>query len=231
MLTKYALIVAGGKGERMNALVPKQFLLLNKKPVLIHTLIRFAPIADHIILVLPEEQLEIWGQLSRQYKLEISPSIVVGGSSRFASVKNGLKQLEGKDGLVAIHDAVRPFVSGAIIEESYRYAEEKGSGVVAVPVKDSIRKEVGGKSEALDRKDYRLMQTPQTFRLPALLKAYENASSSTFTDDASVFEADGNTIFLIEGAYENIKITTPEDIYLGEAILKYQQHNTHSFKP
>jgi 2-C-methyl-D-erythritol 4-phosphate cytidylyltransferase len=213
----------------MNSSVPKQFMELAGKPVLIHTLERFQDIADHLILVLPENQLKTWEHIREKYPFNIRLTVTTGGETRFDSVKNGLEQIFETDGLVAIHDAVRPFVSELTIEKSYRSAEEHGSGVVSVPVKDSIRKVSPDNSVALNRDDYHLMQTPQTFRLPLILKAYENASGKSFTDDASVFENDGNKVFLLQGAYENLKITTPEDLYFGEAILKFQSSNANKF--
>jgi 2-C-methyl-D-erythritol 4-phosphate cytidylyltransferase len=224
MLTKYAIIVAGGSGTRMQSVVPKQFLELDGIPVIFHTLMKFQDIADHIIVVLPRDQMETWEKLKEKYHPHYRLYTAEGGVTRSESVRSGLEQIYESDGLVAIHDAVRPFVSEIVIENSYRQAAEKGSAVVAVPVKDSIRKVTDGVSVALDRSEYYLMQTPQTFRLPLIKKAYANVKGE-FTDDAAVFEADGQTVHLINGTYDNLKITTPEDLHFGEAILKMGRQN------
>lgn len=222
MITKYAVIVAGGSGTRMQSVIPKQFLELGGIPVIFHTLMKFQDLADHMVVVLPKDQLETWEHLRARFIPDLRVYVAEGGSTRSESVRNGLAQIYELDGVVAIHDAVRPFVSEIVIENSYRMAYEKGSAVVAVPVKDSIRKVSGENSVALDRSEYYLMQTPQTFRLPLIKKAYDNLTGE-FTDDASVFEADGQKVHLLEGGYDNIKITTPDDLYFGEAILKYQK--------
>lgn len=223
MLTKYAIIVAGGSGSRMGTDIPKQFLEIQGKPILIHTLLKFQEIVDKVIIVLPKDQFHHWNELQKRFNLNMRIDLAEGGETRFDSVKNGLGLIYQLDGLVAVHDAVRPFVSEITIEKAFISAEKNGSGVVAVPVKDSIRRKDADQNIALDRNYYYLMQTPQTFRLPLLKKAYQNAKGKNFTDDASVFEADGNEVKLIDGSYDNIKITTPEDLFLAEAILKFQK--------
>ncbi|MFL5728412.1 MAG: 2-C-methyl-D-erythritol 4-phosphate cytidylyltransferase [Cytophagaceae bacterium] len=221
-LQKYALIVAGGSGSRMNSELPKQFIPIAGVPILIHTLKKFIDYSSdiRIILVLPEQEIANWELIASRHFLKNAPEIVSGGSSRYQSVKNGLSCIKEKEALVAIHDGVRPFVSRLIIHESFINAEQYGNAITAMPLKDSIRKVEGEKSKSADRSAFRLIQTPQTFKLSVIKKAYEIPERSSFTDDASVAEFSGEQIRLIEGSYSNIKITTPEDLALSEAILK-----------
>jgi 2-C-methyl-D-erythritol 4-phosphate cytidylyltransferase len=217
---KYAIIVAGGSGSRMKSDLPKQFIEIGGLPILMHTLKRFKEADSDIelILVLPESQFEFWQELCKihsEFMKTIPHQLVTGGKSRFQSGKNGLAFI-GNEGLVAIHDGVRPFVSAEIINESFRIAQEKGTAVVSVPSKDSVR--VNG--QAIDRATVRLIQTPQTFQISLLKKAFETPELATFTDDASVAEHAGFEINLIEGSYENIKITTPEDLLWAEVLLR-----------
>jgi 2-C-methyl-D-erythritol 4-phosphate cytidylyltransferase len=217
---KYAIIVAGGSGSRMKSDLPKQFIEIGGLPILMHTLKRFkeADAEIELILVLPEAQFEFWKELCEIHKefiKTIPHQLVAGGNSRFQSGKNGLQAIEN-EGLVAIHDGVRPFVSSEIINESFRIAEEKGIAVASVASKDSVR--VNG--QAIDRATVRLIQTPQTFKISLLKKAFETPELATFTDDASVAEHAGFEIHLIEGSYENIKITTPEDLLWAEVLLR-----------
>jgi 2-C-methyl-D-erythritol 4-phosphate cytidylyltransferase len=215
MFKKYAIIVAGGSGSRMKSDIPKQFIEVGGLPILMHTLKRFkeADSEIEIILVLPEAQFEYWSALCQKYKT-VPHQLVAGGKTRFQSGLNGLKVIDN-EGLVAIHDGVRPFVSTEIIIESYKVASNKGTAVVSVPSKDSVR--VNG--QAIDRSTVRLIQTPQTFQIPLIKKAFDTEELSTFTDDASVAEHAGFEINLIEGNYENIKITTQEDLLWAEVIL------------
>jgi 2-C-methyl-D-erythritol 4-phosphate cytidylyltransferase len=212
MTKKYAIIVAGGSGSRMKSDIPKQFIEVGGLPILMHTLKRFkeADSTIEMILVLPESQFVYWNNLCEKYQT-VPHQLVKGGNTRFQSGLNGLQVIEN-EGLVAIHDGVRPFVSVEIINESFRVAAEKGTAVVSVPSKDSVR--VNG--QAIDRSTVRLIQTPQTFQIALIKKAFETEELSTFTDDASVAEHAGFTINLIEGNYENIKITTPEDLLWAE---------------
>jgi 2-C-methyl-D-erythritol 4-phosphate cytidylyltransferase len=221
-LPKYAVIVAGGSGSRMKSDVPKQFLPLAGTPVIIHTLNRFIDCSKEInlILVLPESEIRTWESLSLQHHFTAPVRIVKGGASRFQSVKNGLSAITDKEALVAIHDGVRPFIRKEIIEESFRLAELHGNAVASVPLKDSIRLVVGEKSNALDRSNFRLIQTPGTFKLSIIKDAYQSNEIPAFTDDASVAENIGVEIRLIEGSFENIKITSPEDLMVAEMILK-----------
>ncbi|MEM9389387.1 MAG: 2-C-methyl-D-erythritol 4-phosphate cytidylyltransferase [Bacteroidota bacterium] len=219
---EFAIIVAGGKGTRMKSNIPKQFMLLNGLPVLMHTLNSFFDYSDdiNIILVLPEDELETWEKLCAQYNYTNPVTIVSGGESRFQSVRNGLSKIEEHSGLVAIHDGVRPLVGKDIIGASYRLAAVHGSAVAAVRLKESLRKTDQDNTKAVDRSNYRMIQTPQTFDLELIRKAYGIKEGSSLTDDASVAEKSGHVISLFEGSYSNIKITTPEDIFIAEALLK-----------
>jgi 2-C-methyl-D-erythritol 4-phosphate cytidylyltransferase len=221
-MNRYALIVAGGSGSRMGTDTPKQFLPIGNAPILMHTIKRFFTSTEHvnIILVLPTEQMDRWHQLCEKYSFSIPHLIIAGGSNRFQSVKNGLNSIGETEGLVAIHDGVRPFISKRIIEESYKVAKSKGNAVAAVEIKDSIRVVEKGINKSVDRAHYKIIQTPQTFQIHQIREAFHKATTTNFTDDASVAEAAGFSIELIEGAYENIKITTPEDLAMAEAILK-----------
>jgi 2-C-methyl-D-erythritol 4-phosphate cytidylyltransferase len=221
-LQKYALIVAGGSGSRMNSELPKQFLPVGGIPVLVHTLKRFADYSSDIkiILVLPEKEIANWEVIASKYFFKNPLETVSGGSSRYQSVKLGLQRIKEKEALVAIHDGVRPFVSKEIIHEGFVKAGMYGNAITTVPLKDSIRKIEGDKSTSVDRTAFRLIQTPQTFKLSVIMKAYEISEQASFTDDASVVEFSGEQIRLIEGSYSNIKITTREDLALAEVIVK-----------
>lgn len=219
---KFAVIVAGGSGSRMGADIPKQFLLLEGKPILAHTINAFYgyDASMEIIVVLPKSQFTFWKQLCRQHAFEVPHVVVPGGASRFQSVKNGINAIESPEGIVAIHDGVRPFVTTEVISKSFDSAEKNGSGVVCVPLKDTIRKKTLGGSERRNRADYVAVQTPQTFSLATLRKACDQEEMAIFTDDANVVESFGLNINLVEGDYDNIKITSPEDLILAEKIMK-----------
>jgi 2-C-methyl-D-erythritol 4-phosphate cytidylyltransferase len=216
---EYALIVAGGKGTRIKSDRPKQFLLLDGMPVLMHTILAFYRYSKKIkvVLVLPENQIETWHSLCIKHNFTKPLTIQPGGETRFQSVKSGLKKIE--NGLVAIHDGVRPLISEQIIATSFRLAYEKNGAVAAVPLKESIRMVVDNSTTAVDRTKFKLIQTPQTFKVPLIKKAYETKEDLTLTDDASVAEKAGLDISLFEGSYENIKITTTEDLVVAEALL------------
>ena|SRR5665213_1053437 len=218
----YAIIVAGGAGTRMHADLPKQFLLLNGKPVLMRTLEAFDRSAakPRVILVLAANQQSYWEQLCAEYNFNLPHQVVDGGETRFHSVKNGLDVIENsEEGLVAIHDAVRPLTSIQIIDSAYKAAAEYGNAITAVKSRDSIRQLKNNGSISLDRDGIYLVQTPQTFRLPLIKRAYNQPYSNIFTDDASVAEQAGVPIHLIEGSYQNIKITFPEDMTIAETFL------------
>ncbi|WP_449436309.1 2-C-methyl-D-erythritol 4-phosphate cytidylyltransferase [Pedobacter steynii] len=218
----YAILVAGGSGNRMQNAIAKQFLLLDGKPVLMHTLEAFhqCSLSPEILLVLNIHQHAYWEELCSTYKCAIPHQVIKGGEQRFHSVKNGLKAIKGK-GIVAVHDAVRPLISSELISKSFEIAEEKGNCVVGITPTDSIRRLTGNqKSESLNRNEVALIQTPQTFNLDILRKSYEKPFRNEFTDDASVAEHSGFEINLIEGERENIKITYPEDLEIASVFLK-----------
>ncbi|OYU96127.1 MAG: 2-C-methyl-D-erythritol 4-phosphate cytidylyltransferase [Bacteroidetes bacterium B1(2017)] len=221
-MLKYALIVAGGKGLRMGSEMPKQFINLNGTPVLMHTLRAFAVIENiNLILVLPQDQVGFWETLCNSMESVPNHQIVVGGPTRFHSVSNGLMAIPEPNSLVAIHDGVRPMISKEIIENGFETAQLKGNSVVVVPLKDSLRKQELLENHSVNRANYYLVQTPQTFQTNILLKAYQNASHDNFTDDASVIEEVlGDKINMITGSYQNIKITTPEDLLVAEVFLR-----------
>lgn len=217
-MNQFAIIVAGGSGSRMKSDVPKQFLLLNSKPILQHTLERFLDFSPalRIILVLPARDLETWTRLCDKHNFYPPVETVNGGGTRFQSVRNGLKRISAKEGLVAVHDGVRPFVTTDIIQNSFETAARTGAAVTAVAVKDSVRLvQPDGSSQAVDRSQYQLVQTPQTFRLDLLRQAFLAEEQPFFTDCASVVEYAGFPVTLIEGSYQNVKITTPEDLMWG----------------
>ena len=226
--TFYAIIVAGGNGSRMKSEMPKQFLLINGKPILQHTIERFLAVipVPHIILVLPARDVPTWTALCDQYHFHPPVEIIIGGATRFQSVRNGLNAIPLTESsasaaaFVAVHDGVRPFVSPEIIQTSYQTAAQTGSAVTCVPVKDSVRMvSTGGSSRAIDRSSLRLIQTPQTFELGLFRRAFATDEKPFFTDCASVVEYAGLPITLIDGSYVNIKITTPEDLAWGETVL------------
>ena len=219
---RFAVIVAGGSGTRMAADRPKQFLLLRGEPVLLHTLRRFAEPAlavAEIIVVLPADQLTTWQQLCGQFHVEIPHRLVAGGATRWASVKAGLAALgKHKEGLVAVHDGVRPLVSRLVVERTYAAAATHAAAAAAVMPKDSVRLVSQHDSTAQNRSRLRLMQTPQTFEIDLLRRAYAMPELTTFTDDATVVD-DLCRVQLVEGDYRNLKITTPEDLLIAEALF------------
>jgi 2-C-methyl-D-erythritol 4-phosphate cytidylyltransferase len=218
---EYAIIVAGGKGTRIKSKIPKQFIELNGRPVLLHTLEAFYRYSEFVtvILVLPEDDFETWNSIKVKYNFNRPIILQKGGETRFQSVKNGLDKIEG-EGLVAIHDGVRPLVSSDIIGASFRLASVHQTAVAAVRLKESIRMTDQDNTKAVDRSRFRLIQTPQTFDLQLIKKAYQMKEDISLTDDASVAERSGHIISLFEGSYENIKITTSEDLIVAEALMK-----------
>jgi 2-C-methyl-D-erythritol 4-phosphate cytidylyltransferase len=220
LMKLYALIVAGGTGKRMGAEVPKQYLELAGKPVLMHTLERFKVFDDsiEIIAVLPENQIRFWTDLQKKYSFTIPHTLVKGGKSRFFSVRNGLKFVENQ-GIVAIHDGVRPFVSIETISRCFETAIKLGNAIPVISPNDTLRivNETG--SYPINRMQVRQVQTPQVFRADLIKKAYEQDYLPEFTDDATVLEKTGVTINLVDGNRENIKITNPEDLLISNALL------------
>lgn len=221
-MTRYALIVAGGSGQRMGAQQPKQFLLLAGKPLLMYTIEAFsnAEKSINIFLVLPENQIQHWENLCREYDFSVPLSIVEGGESRGNSVKNGLDSINAMDGLVAVHDGVRPLVDKSLINRAFAEAEIKGNAIPCVKVNDSLRLIRGSANFPLDREKVLAVQTPQCFRLDLLRQAYERPDFAAYTDDAQLYEATGFDLAFIDGSNENIKITTPADLRVAESILK-----------
>ncbi len=212
----FAIIVAGGKGLRMGGDVPKQFLPIGGKPVLMHTIEAFREALDdvQIVLVLPAEQHDYWQKLCKDHNFRSPELIATGGETRFHSVKNGLALLpEDDEAVVGVHDGVRPFVSRDTIQRCFGTAAEGKAVVPVVPVVETLRQILpDGTSITRPRNEYRLVQTPQTFPLALLKRAYEQPYSESFTDDASVVEAMGKEITMVEGNRENIKLTTPADL-------------------
>ena len=219
----YALILAGGAGQRMGSEIPKQFIELAGKPVLMHTLQVFADFGNRIeiILVLPENQIEQWKQLCRKYEFQIPHRVATGGTERFFSVKNGLDLIE-TDGIVFIHDGVRPLVSHQTLQRCFDMAMLQGNALPVVSVSESLRLTEQNFSRPVDRNNIKLVQTPQTFRVHLIKEAYKQPYNSIFTDDASVLENSGQNIYITEGNRENIKITWPADLVWAEAVLSQQ---------
>lgn len=221
-MKKHIIIVAGGSGQRMNSDVPKQFILLNNLPVLMHTIKRFYDFdpANNLILVLPESQINYWNDLCAKYNFTIVHSIVMGGETRFHSVQSGLALIpSNEESLVAIHDGVRPFVKTSVIKNCFETAERSGNAVPIIACNDSVRLVSLEGSTILSRNAVKLIQTPQVFKNSILQKAYQTIFSSAFTDDASVVEKLGEHIILVEGNEENIKITRPFDLEIAEKVL------------
>jgi 2-C-methyl-D-erythritol 4-phosphate cytidylyltransferase len=221
-MKKYAVIVAGGRGERMNSAIPKQFLPLLDKPILYYSIKAFLDTFEdiHIILVLPEEQLSYAQMVLQAFPDRIDATIITGGETRFHSVLNGLNEVR-EDSVVFVHDGVRPLASPMLIRRCYDAALEKGSAIPAVRVTDSMRFiEEDASSDAIDRDRLCIVQTPQTFRSGILLPAFQQPYHVAFTDEATVVEAYGTKVYLVEGERSNIKLTTPEDMIIAEALMK-----------
>ena len=215
-MNSYLVLVAGGKGLRMGGDVPKQFIPIDGKPILMHTIEAFRGALEgiKIVLVLPAEQQDYWRKLCEEHNFHSPELIANGGETRFHSVRNGLALLpDDKDAVVGVHDGVRPFVSKETIHRCYNAAAEGKAVVPVVPVVETIRQILpDGKSVTRQRDEYRLVQTPQTFPLDLLTEAYRQPFHEAFTDDASVVEALGREITMVDGNRENIKITTPSDL-------------------
>ncbi|HSL86631.1 MAG TPA: 2-C-methyl-D-erythritol 4-phosphate cytidylyltransferase [Bacteroidales bacterium] len=218
-MKKYAVIVAAGSGKRMGSEIPKQFLELAGKPVLMHSIGQFREYDDktNIIVVLPQEQIPFWKSLLERYSFRIPHIIVKGGDKRFHSVRNGLEIIDSP-GLVAIHDGVRPLVSKETIRRCFEAAGKNGSAIPVISPADSIRMVTGQGSVSVNRLHVKLVQTPQVFDANLIKKAYLQDYSDDFTDDATVLERAGETVFLVAGNPENIKITTPEDLLVAETL-------------
>jgi 2-C-methyl-D-erythritol 4-phosphate cytidylyltransferase len=216
----YVVIVAGGSGKRMGAEIPKQFLELAGRPVLMHTIERFKSFNDaiEIITVLPENQLRHWLELQNKYSFTVPQTLVKGGSHRFFSVRNGLKFVN-VPGLVAIHDGVRPFVSIDTIKRCFETAEKLGNAVPSISPTESLRQLTENGSQPINRLHVKQIQTPQVFNAELIKKAYLQEYKPEYTDDATVLENTGEKINLIDGNRENIKITNPEDLLISTVLL------------
>ena len=221
-MKKYLVVVAGGTGKRMGGEIPKQFIVVGDRPVIIHTIDKFVRYDPDIgiIIVLPSDWIDYWNTLSDQYRFRNFDHIVEGGEERFHSVRNGLAKISAGS-LVAVHDAVRPLVSIDTIRRCFNEAEEKGNAIPVITPSGSVRISTPGEvSSPLDRSRVKLIQTPQVFRSDLILDAYRQEYSPAFTDDATVLEAAGNRINLVEGNPENIKITTLADLlYAGQLLI------------
>ena len=219
----YVIIVAGGKGLRMGSDIPKQFLPIAGKPVLMRTLERFRAYSSalQIILVLPEAQQDYWQELCKQYDFKVDYQLANGGQTRFHSVQNGLALVpDDAEGVVGVHDGVRPFPSIDVIRNCYDTARTAKAVIPVIPVVETVRQLKPDGSITVPRDHYRLVQTPQTFDIQLLKAANRQPYNDGFTDDASVVESYGHAITLVEGNRENIKITTPYDIIVAEALCK-----------
>jgi len=221
----YIIIVAGGKGLRMGSDIPKQFLPIGGKPVLMRTLERFRAYSSalQIILVLPEAQQDYWRQLCEDYHFDVEHQIANGGQTRFHSVQNGLALVpDDAEGVVGVHDGVRPFPSIEVIRNCYETARTAKAVIPVIPVVETVRQLMSDgqvSSRTVPRDDYRLVQTPQTFDIQLLKAANRQPYNDGFTDDASVVESYGYAITLVEGNRENIKITTPYDLKIAEVLI------------
>lgn len=216
----YAIIVAGGKGLRMGGDVPKQFLPVCGRPVLMRTLESFRAYSDEIgiILVLPKDQQEYWRRLCNDYAFNVEYTLADGGATRFHSVKNGLALVpDSAQGVVAVHDGVRPFAAQSVIRQCFATARSSGAAIPVVPVVETLRNING---HTVSRADYRLVQTPQAFDIQLLKRAYRQDYADAFTDDASVVENLGYAVSLVDGNRENIKITTPFDLSVAKAVIE-----------
>ena len=236
-MNRFVIIVAGGKGLRMGGELPKQFIPIEGRPVLMRTLDTFhaCDSSIQIILVLPRDHQEYWRELCALYSFTVPHRIADGGATRFHSVQSGLALVDAPEALVAVHDGVRPFVSHEVISRCYADAEAHGAVVPVIPVVETVRQLireeeaegearhleviVNSKSVTVDRNAYRLVQTPQTFRATLLRRAYKQPYTDTFTDDASVVEALGEAVTLVDGNRENIKLTTPFDLIVAKALI------------
>lgn len=219
---EFVIIVAGGKGLRMGSDIPKQFLPIGGKPVLMRTLERFREYSStlQIILVLPKAQQDYWQQLCADYHFDVKYQLADGGETRFHSVQHGLALVpDDAEGVVGVHDGVRPFPSIDVIRNCYETARTKKAAIPVIPVVETVRHLEGETSVTVPRGDYRLVQTPQTFDIQLLKAANRQPYNEGFTDDASVVEAFGFDVTLVEGNRENIKITTPYDLKIAEVLI------------
>lgn len=224
-IKKYAVIVAGGSGTRMKSWIPKQFLLLKGRPILMHTLEAFhaADPQTILILALPESHFDTWYSLCKTHHFTLPVTLVKGGETRFESVSNSLAHVD-KGGYVAVHDAVRPLVTSTLINKLFEAVLENKAVIPCIEVTESLRKVDDERNTGVDRSNFRIVQTPQCFSSSILKEAYKLSYRPEFTDDASVVEASGESLHIVEGERYNIKITTPEDLQFAEFRLAHRSH-------
>ncbi len=225
MAKEYVIIVAGGSGTRMKSSTPKQFLEINKTPVIILSIqkfLKYRSMINIVIAVHPNFKKELTA-ICKKYFPKKSIQITLGGDTRYQSVKNALKLIPEGKGVVGIHDAARPFVSVAVIKNCYSVATKKGNAIPAITLSESIRKAGDKKNKAVDRTKFKIIQTPQCFNISLIKKAFTKKYSSAFTDDATVLESIGEKINLVEGNYENIKITNPNDLIIAKAYASHDK--------
>jgi len=233
-MNSIALIVAGGEGSRMGSTLPKQFLLLCGRPLMMYTMeaFYFSKTRPEILLVMHGDHLERWKETCQEYSFTLPHTLVSGGKNRSESVLKGLEHIENtKDrenfpSYIAIHDAVRPLVSRGFLDSCFDFAIKNGNCLPGIPLRDSIRIIQNNVNKAMNREDFRLVQTPQIFRFNEILEAYKVNKFKHFSDDASLMESMGHTIHLINGEEGNIKITFPIDLYLAEILLKEKEKNS-----
>lgn len=213
-------MVAAGKGQRMKRSIPKQFISVAGKPILVHAMEKFLLFDPgiEIVLVLNQDFVSMWEEIQQKYLPNVKISVSYGGKERYHSVSSGLDSIK-KSEIVAIHDAVRPCVNIETIRRTFESAEKHGSGIPVMPLKDSIRKIDGESSKVVDRSQFRIVQTPQTFNTKLIREAYKGPIAETVTDDATVFESCHGEVHLVEGDYNNLKVTTQEDLFFAETLL------------
>lgn len=220
-MEKYVLIIAGGIGQRMNTDIPKQFIPIAGKPVLMHTIAKFHNFDSkiHIVVIIPREHISLWKDLCKEFNFKIEHQIIHGGKERFYSVKNGLKVV-AENSLVLIHDGVRPLVSNETISRVIETTQQKGNAIPFTEMVQSVRKVQKGKNKAINRNQLKLIQTPQGFHSNLIKAAYSKRFRQSFTDDASVLEVMGHEINLVKGNHKNIKITSSTDLHLVDCMMR-----------
>ncbi|MBL0258693.1 MAG: 2-C-methyl-D-erythritol 4-phosphate cytidylyltransferase [Bacteroidetes bacterium] len=220
-MKRYCVVVAGGTGNRMNSAVPKQFLLLNGKPIVVHTLERLLEFDPqlNLILVLPEKEFNTWKKIRDDFSFTHSVQVIAGGNTRFQSVSNGLS-LVPENCSVGVHDAARPLLTKELLERCFLGAEKNGNAIPVMPLNDSLREISETGNRQVDRSAFVSVQTPQCFQSTILKRAFKQEESTSFTDDATVLEAFGESIHLVEGEKWNLKITHPEDLLIAENTLQ-----------
>lgn len=218
-MKKAVIIAAGGKGIRMNSNIPKQFNLLQQKPILFYTIEAFFKYSKevYIVLALPKNHISNWLKLTKEHSFNIPHCIVEGGDTRYNSVKNALEKITNYD-IIAVHDAVRPFITNEFLQKLYSTAEEKGTAIPVIQVNETVREITNSQNKVLNREHIFLIQTPQVFNKDWLLKAYELPYSQEITDDAMLVEKAGYNLTFVEGLKYNIKITTPDDLFFANYL-------------